>query len=326
MATKLDWVDMNVGAAQEDGFKVYRSPSPIDLAALTAPIATLPADTITYDDLTAPAGDNHYIVSTYRDGVVRFSDQKMITLGGGAAPLSAYPAAIFASGEDGTVLDPTVLSSMWQDVAGTVPVAADGDPVALWQDQSGNGNHLTQADPAKRPIYRAAGGKKWLEFGGAAWLQFTTGALNFANLSVHMGLQSHWVTSSTIIGVGHSEPRSSPWWRWVLFESSDAQKRISNTLNGSAKLMPAPGFRTVPKAIGFDTVSGNQFVAGSVVSSFAPLVVAYPNSTTCLIGANSAGGEVATIDVYGLLIVDRGLSALEVADTDSWISGLIAAV
>jgi hypothetical protein len=238
-------------------------------------------------------------------------------------PLSAYPATIFASGEDGTVLDPTLISSLWQDVTGTIPVTASGDPVALWQDQTGNGNHATQPDPLKRPVYRDVGGLQYIDTAGGKWLTFTTGELNFADISVHMVLQSHWTTPSTIIGVGHSEPRSSPWWRWTLFESGDGPKRISNTLNGSSKLMPYSGFREAPKTIGFDTVSGQQFVSGAVVSSFSPLTLTYPNSTTCLIGANSDGGEVATLDIYGVLIVDRGLSAPEVAAVDAWMQGLI---
>lgn len=35
-------------------------------------------------------------------------------------------------------------STLFQDVAGTVPVTKDGDPVGLIRDKSGNGNHATQ--------------------------------------------------------------------------------------------------------------------------------------------------------------------------------------
>jgi hypothetical protein len=42
-----------------------------------------------------------------------------------------------------------------------------GDPVGYIADKSGRGNHLTQADTAKRPVLRQdAGGKYYLEFDG----------------------------------------------------------------------------------------------------------------------------------------------------------------
>lgn len=41
----------------------------------------------------------------------------------------------------------------------------DGDPVALWADQSGNGNDFTQIGTA-RPTYRAGGGNPYVEFDG----------------------------------------------------------------------------------------------------------------------------------------------------------------
>ncbi|MCV2882220.1 hypothetical protein [Actibacterium sp. XHP0104] len=63
--------------------------------------------------------------------------------------------------------DPSDLGTLFQDTVGTVPVAADGDPVALMQDKSGNGHHMTQSDPARQPVYRSAGGLHWLETDGA---------------------------------------------------------------------------------------------------------------------------------------------------------------
>jgi len=73
---------------------------------------------------------------------------------------------LFASGEQGAWYDPSDLSTLWQDVARTIPVIADGDLVAVMDDKSGNGNHLSQAILAKRPLYKAFGGLHWLEFDG----------------------------------------------------------------------------------------------------------------------------------------------------------------
>ena len=39
----------------------------------------------------------------------------------------------------------------WQDTAGTTAASADNDPIARWDDQSGNARHATQATSANRP-------------------------------------------------------------------------------------------------------------------------------------------------------------------------------
>jgi len=59
------------------------------------------------------------------------------------------------SGIDGAWFDPEDLSTMFQDAAGTTPVTALEQPVGLWLDKSGNGNHATQSITASRPTLSA---------------------------------------------------------------------------------------------------------------------------------------------------------------------------
>lgn len=62
--------------------------------------------------------------------------------------------------------DPSDLSTLWKDTAGTSPVTADGDLVARIDDKSGHGYHLTQSTSSKRPLYKTNGALRWLEFDG----------------------------------------------------------------------------------------------------------------------------------------------------------------
>lgn len=65
------------------------------------------------------------------------------------------PLRLFSSGEKGAWYDPSDLTSLFQDSAGTTAVTAVEQPVGKMLDKSGNGNHATQATSAARPILRA---------------------------------------------------------------------------------------------------------------------------------------------------------------------------
>ena len=76
------------------------------------------------------------------------------------------PLNLFSNGEQGAWYDPSDLTTLYQDSAGTTPVTADGDPVGLMLDKSGNDNHASQATSASRPVYRTDGVLHWLESDG----------------------------------------------------------------------------------------------------------------------------------------------------------------
>jgi hypothetical protein len=88
---------------------------------------------------------------------------------------SFTPAELFDGGVAGAWYDPSDLSTMFQDDAGTIPVTADNDPVGRLLDKSGNGNHLTQSTAGSRPTYQTAGGMHWLAFDGVD--DYLTGTL-----------------------------------------------------------------------------------------------------------------------------------------------------
>jgi len=64
--------------------------------------------------------------------------------------------SLFVSGEDGFIYDPSVLSSMSQDTAGSTPVTTIGQSVGRVLDLSGNAINATQATAANRPLYARA--------------------------------------------------------------------------------------------------------------------------------------------------------------------------
>ena len=77
------------------------------------------------------------------------------------------PSLQFITAARGFALDAGNISTLWQDVAGTVPVTAAGQAVARVDDVSGKGNHALQATVAAQPLYQVdAFGNGYLQFDG----------------------------------------------------------------------------------------------------------------------------------------------------------------
>lgn len=90
-----------------------------------------------------------------------------------------YVAGLFAKGEQGAWFDPSDLSTLYQDAAGTTPVTAVGQPVGKILDKSGRGNHATQDTTTRRPTLKQdASGKYYLSFDGVDDY-LSTGSINF---------------------------------------------------------------------------------------------------------------------------------------------------
>lgn len=67
---------------------------------------------------------------------------------------------------NGVWYDPSDLSTLFQDAAGSIPVTAAGQPVGKILDKSGRGNHATQSTAGFKPLYQAENGLGYLSFDG----------------------------------------------------------------------------------------------------------------------------------------------------------------
>lgn len=77
------------------------------------------------------------------------------------------PNKLFASSEQGVWYDPSDITTLFQDSAGTTPVTAAGQPVGKMLDKSGSGFHATQATAGQRPTYQVdSTGHPYLSFDG----------------------------------------------------------------------------------------------------------------------------------------------------------------
>lgn len=91
----------------------------------------------------------------------------------GQTTVGFSPASLFSAGEQGVWYDPSDMSTMFQDSAGTTPVTAVEQPVGRILDKSGRGNHATQATAGSRPTLSARVNllTKTEDFSNAVWVR-----------------------------------------------------------------------------------------------------------------------------------------------------------
>lgn len=76
------------------------------------------------------------------------------------------PLSLFASAQNGAWYDPSDLSTLFQDIAGTTPVTTDSQPVGKMLDKSGNNHHLVALSTSARPTFRDFGSGRYLSGDG----------------------------------------------------------------------------------------------------------------------------------------------------------------
>lgn len=138
--------------------------------------------TATNQDLLVQAGDSVMIATLNMKylsviSVGAASNVSVSALSTGLGSSFEVPD-MFAQAEQGAWYDPSDLSTLFQDSAGTVPVTGVNQPVGMMRDKSGRGNHATQPTTVNRPVLQQDGsGKDYLAFNGTnSWLASATGA------------------------------------------------------------------------------------------------------------------------------------------------------
>ena len=243
----------------------------------------------------------------------------------GVANPDAVIEALFANSEQGAWYDPSDLSTMFQDSAGTTPVTADGQPVGLILDKSGRNNHASQATAAKRPLYKTSGGLHWLQFDGV------DDALATGNID--------WSITNQVSMFGGVQDIGKAGWR-------TAYGAISSGVVSGTFLLQMPNNGVNLSAIGYPTSAGslNQATAARpdariVTSQLFDYSVAAnqiklrvdATQVAAASGSVQAAGfgnypismSVATAEgfngsIYSLIVLGRTATTQEITDTEQW--------
>jgi len=238
---------------------------------------------------------------------------------GGAAPFSI--ASLFAGGTDGAWYDPSDLTALFQDSAGTTPVTTAGQPVGLMLDKSGNGNHATQAISAKRPIYTEGGGLAWLAFDGVDdAMEIQNAAFSFT------GDQSVWVAAAHDTGNGEYI---------YLMGGNDDKGFLFVTLGRTVRMrfIPVTSATSVVSTSVIDTspiVFGGAWDRSSGDVSLRENGVEYTASKTpadvtvpvvTLLGGGNPKGASWDGNIYGAVIVNNLTTASETGEVEAYLAG-----
>lgn len=245
------------------------------------------------------------------------------SVGGAAASPSFDPASLFAGGYTGFWIDPSDLSSVFTDSAGTTPGSVDA-VVGRSSDKSGNGAHWTQTTTSSKPFLRSSSGLNYLSLDGVDdYLLNASIQFGLTNFSLFMAAQetsskdnAGFLVAKTAGGSDFSGSDA------VAVEAGDKAITCLDMIGAPAASMQvnAIGTGATPLAVwefiktggvltlyrdGVSQQSDSSFTALDALSAGGGYIgIRYlsssPNTTYCLAGR-----------IYQMLFINRTLSAGE---------------
>lgn len=211
------------------------------------------------------------------------------------------PAALLAGSTAFAWYDPSDLTTMFQDSAGTTPVTAPAQTVARINDKSGNGFHAVQSGVSTlRPTYGvvpATGRVNLLtyseEFNNAAWVKFGTVSVTANSVTAPDGTQTaDTVAISAASGV-YQTVSAVPLTTytasiWVRADSSVTGRLVVNTNLGD------PVFQTINATTQWQRVSLSKATQAGTTSVSVQLDAGNGANTIYVWGAQLETGSTAT--------------------------------
>ncbi|MGB2246149.1 MAG: hypothetical protein ACPH3N_00690 [Alcanivorax sediminis] len=219
------------------------------------------------------------------------------------------PLSLFANGEQGAWYDPSDLTTLYQDSAGTTPVTIDGDPVGLMLDKSGNGNDASQATASLKPIYRTDGTLHWLEGDGFDdYIQSNAGSITAQPTTQMCGFQV--ITDTANVNIYNGVSASSVQYLVngnVNFEiyagyiqglaGKDLDAHVANVVyNGVSSIGRVDGVQEFTGDLGANGWEGNTFFS------------------------NRSFVNHSNAKIFAHIVVCRELSAEEIENTETYLA------
>ena len=164
-----------------------------------------------------------------------FGVLKLGKLGASMKKAGFTPRSLFSASEPGAWYDPSDMSTLFQDSAGTVLVTAVEQPVGRILDKSGSGNHATQATATSRPVLKQdASGRYYLSFDGVDdWM--LTNSIDFTatdKMTVFAGVRKLSDVGSIVVELSSNVTTNTG--SFYLVAGEDLVARYSSIARGTA--------------------------------------------------------------------------------------------
>lgn len=239
--------------------------------------------------------------------------------------------ALFAGSKRGVWYDPSDRSTLFQDVAGTVPVTAIGDPIGLMLDKSGNGNHARQNISAYRPTLALdANGRTCIRSREGGYMMMPSPFTFIADGTGATLLMAFgaWVSDFIATVIGNDSVTIANTGFGVYLDNRDTSKpqmlNHSNPRDGltDTSLISNMISATAPNILKYQqTTTLNRW--GTNHKAFVEAPVATSINTTnnmAIMGASGASGvkfTTLTPDFYGMVLIDKPLDSGTLAKVEN---------
>lgn len=213
----------------------------------------------------------------------------------------------------------TADGTLWQDSARTIAATADGDPVASWDDASGNSNHAKQTTAGKRPLLKTniLNGHPAIRFDGADdLLTLTTNLTQTAHtvcavVKMISGIGDdayHGLLVASTFGVFLQLSAESSKWGEFANVNIPGDTALSNGTfyQLSAVARGANDIDLITERSLFNNTSGASWQARSATA----------------IGADAGGSQWSNIDLVALVFYSRALTSTELTDVEDLLGEL----
>jgi hypothetical protein len=195
------------------------------------------------------------------------------------------PLDLFSGGKAGFWYDPSDLSTMFQDSAGTTPVTTTGQSVCKINDKSGNNLHASQATTGKCPVLQSEGGRYYLAFnGGNVLITNTVDLGSFSYISTVYGIYIG-STSLSVVSEFSANTNTNAKAFYPLVINGESAGHFEACANGSSSAT-----HDLVQTTSSSFTSGNKLLATTVIDNTKSVA-----ADRIVLRANGSGQGTSTV-------------------------------